>query len=136
MRGCNAISKGELLEFCKFADECILIQHTVMKHDPKTGITADTFNQAAFEKMYESFEKTVFVVKLSDQQKIIHKLGEDVYDGVSSKGPDGTRYEDRIEFKEIWAFYHKKFELDGVLHKPFEFVLTDDGAQESLNTTG
>ena len=33
--------------------------------------------------MYDSFEKSVFVVKPSDMQKIINKLGEDVYDGVS-----------------------------------------------------
>ena len=52
-----------------------------------------------FNLMYESFEKQVFVVKPYDMQKIINKLGEDVYDGICSMGSDGTRYEDRVEFK-------------------------------------
>ena len=53
-------------------------------------------------------------------EKIINKLGEDVYDGVSQTGPDGTRYEDRVEFKEIWSHFLKRFSDDGVLYKPFE----------------
>lgn len=76
-----------------------MFKHTVMKQDQRTGVTSDNFDMAGFNKMYDSFEKQVFVVKQSDVQKIINKLGEDVYDGVCQMGPDGTRYEDRVEFK-------------------------------------
>lgn len=59
--------------------------------------------------MYVKFEKVVVPVKKSDMEKIINVLGEDVYDGVSSLGPDGTRYEDRVEFKEVWSYFEKAF---------------------------
>ncbi len=85
----------------------------------------------SFNKMYDSFEKQVFVVKPSDMQKIINKLGEDVYDGVCQLGPDGTRYEDRVEFKQVWPYYLHKFEKDGVLFKPYLTVQEEGEAVEN-----
>ena len=120
VRGCGALSKGELLEFSKFVNESVMFNHTLMKQDQKTGVTSDNFDMTGFNRMYDSFQKVVVVVKKSDMEKIINKLGEDVYDGVSQTGPDGTRYEDRVEFKEIWSYFLKRFSDDGVLYKPFE----------------
>lgn len=82
LRGCNALSKGELKEFMVFVHESILINHTRMYQDPVTGKTSDNFNLTEFNKFYDSLEKKVFVVKPYDMQKIVNKLGEDVYDGV------------------------------------------------------
>ncbi len=84
--------------------------------------------------MYDSFQKVVVVVKKSDMEKIVNKLGEDVYDGVCQTGPDGTRYEDRVEFKEVWQYFLKKFSEDGVLFKPFEVFqpAKDDYDEEPL----
>ena len=59
-----------------------MFNHTVMKQDQKTGATSDNFDMVGFNKMYEAFKKTVFVVKPTDMLKIINKLGEDEYDGV------------------------------------------------------
>ena len=50
----------------------------------------------------------------------MNKLGEDRFEGVCSEHPDGTRYEDRVDFDSIYKYLLEKCKKDGVLFRPFE----------------
>ena len=82
VRGCEALSYGECLEFIMFAKEQIYMHNTNIDTD-RNGNCKTDFNSEEFEKLYQSFKKVYVRVEASDKLKIINKLGEDVFDGKS-----------------------------------------------------
>ena len=74
---------------------------TVIEMD-KQGICKSNFNEEDFEKLYKTWTKVYVTVTKADMQKIINKLGEDNFEGISKSGVDNARIEERVDFKHIW----------------------------------
>lgn len=94
------------------------MNETKFTYDKKTSKCLNSFDELAFDLMYDNLEKVTIPVKSEDKKRIIAKLGEDAYDGVSTE-VQGTRYEERVEFEEIWRQILKDVWTDGVLFRPF-----------------
>jgi hypothetical protein len=117
-RGCEALSKGELREFMMFMHESVYMNETKFEYNSKTKKSESNFDNEQFDGMYDSLEKITIAVKAADSHRIINRLGEDVYEGVSTTA-NGTRYEERVQFNTVWEKLKVELRRDGVMFRLF-----------------
>ena len=130
MRGCEGLSKGELVEFMEFVESTVYMHQTKHVVNEGTGEPSSNFDKTSVNALYDKCEKKIYPIKKLDTERIIKKLGEDAFDGVSSTDPQGTRYEERVQFKELWSHMLPMFEKDGVLYKPFKSDVIHEDSDE------